>query len=65
MNYAFYVFTSYGVAAAVTLCLIAWVWLDGRARRKELAELEASGIRRRSARPAAETTGDISRETTA
>ena len=65
MNYAFYVFTSYGVAAAVTLCLIAWVWLDGRARRKELAELEASGIRRRSARPAAETTVDISRETRA
>ena len=65
MNYAFYVFTSYGVAAAVTLCLIAWVWLDGRARRKELAELEASGIRRRSSRPAAETTGDISQETRA
>jgi heme exporter protein D len=52
MKYAFYVFSSYGVAAAVILCLIAWVWLDGRARRRELAELEASGFRRRSARPA-------------
>ena len=55
MKYAFYVFTSYGVAGLMTLCLIAWVWLDGRARRQELAELEASGIRRRSARPRTET----------
>ena len=29
--------------------LILWVWLDGRARRRELAALEAAGIRRRSA----------------
>ncbi len=59
MKYAFYVFTSYGVAGLMTLCLIAWVWLDGRARRQELAELEASGIRRRSAaaRPAMEPSG--------
>jgi heme exporter protein D len=54
MNYAFYVFTSYGVATFVILCLIAWVWLDGRARRKELAQLEASGFRRRSAQPTTE-----------
>jgi heme exporter protein D len=65
MNYAFYVFTSYGVAAAMTLCLIAWVWLDGRARRHELAELEASGIRRRSSRPAVGTPDETSRETRA
>jgi heme exporter protein D len=54
MKYAFYVFTSYGVAAFVMLCLIGWVWLDGRARRGELAELEASGIRRRSTQAKAE-----------
>jgi heme exporter protein D len=59
MKYAFYVFSSYGVAGVLTLCLIAWVWLDGRARRQELAELEASGIRRRSAtaRPSADPSG--------
>jgi heme exporter protein D len=52
MSHTFYISESYAVAAIVTLCLIFWVWLDGRARQKELAELEASGIRRRSARPA-------------
>ncbi len=52
MSHTFYITASYAVAALVTLCLIGWVWLDGRARQKELAELEASGIRRRSARPA-------------
>ncbi len=48
MSHDFYIGASYAVAAIVVLCLIGWVWLDGRARRKELAELEASGIRRRS-----------------
>ncbi|MND91867.1 Heme exporter protein D (CcmD) [compost metagenome] len=52
MSHTFYISASYVVAAVITLCLIGWVWLDGRARQKELAELEASGIRRRSARPA-------------
>ncbi len=65
MKYAFYVFTSYGVAGVMTLCLIAWVWLDGRARRQELAELEASGFRRRSSRPAPETPDEMGGETTA
>ena len=49
MSHAAYVFTSYGIATLMVLGLIAWVVLDGRARRRELAELEASGIRRRSA----------------
>jgi heme exporter protein D len=53
MTHIFYISASYGVAAIVCVCLIAWVWFDGRARRRELAELEASGIRRRSAQPAA------------
>ncbi|WP_377297330.1 heme exporter protein CcmD [Rhizobium sp. SGZ-381] len=54
MSHAFYIYTSYGIAGIVTLCLIAWTVLDGRARRRELAALEASGLRRRSA-AAAET----------
>ena len=51
MSHTFYIAMSYAVSALVCLCLIAWTWLDGRARQKELAELEASGIRRRSAQP--------------
>ncbi|MBP1845052.1 heme exporter protein D [Rhizobium petrolearium] len=51
MTHTFYISVSYAVTALITLCLIGWVWLDGRARQRELAELEASGIRRRSAQP--------------
>jgi heme exporter protein D len=50
-SYAFYVYGSYGFAAIVTISVTVWTWADGRARRKELAALEAAGIRRRSARP--------------
>jgi heme exporter protein D len=49
-SYAFYVYGSYGFAAIVTIAVTLWTWADGRARRKELAALEAAGIRRRSAR---------------
>ncbi|EPE95866.1 heme exporter protein CcmD [Rhizobium grahamii] len=50
MTHAFYVYGSYAFAALVTVAVTLWTWADGRARRKELAALEASGIRRRSAR---------------
>ncbi|PDV87969.1 heme exporter protein CcmD [Rhizobium sp. H4] len=50
MTHAFYVYASYGFAALVTLAVAVWTWADGRARRSELAALEAAGIRRRSAR---------------
>ncbi len=50
-SYAFYVYGSYLFAGLVTVAVTLWTFLDGRARRKELAVLEASGIRRRSARP--------------
>ncbi len=46
MTHAFYIAMSYGIAALISLCLIVWVWLDGRARKRELTELEASGLRR-------------------
>ena len=49
MNHLFYVVASYAAAAATVVGLVAWVALDGRARRSELARLEAAGIRRRSA----------------
>ncbi|MFS8045292.1 heme exporter protein CcmD [Rhizobium sp. BR 314] len=56
MSHPFYVYGSYGFAAFMTLAIIGWVWIDGRLRRRELAALEASGIRRRSQRaPESET----------
>ncbi|MCJ8519955.1 heme exporter protein D [Pseudorhizobium tarimense] len=48
MSHGFYIALSYGISALIVALLIAWVWWDGRARRRELAELEGSGIRRRS-----------------
>lgn len=50
MSHAFYVTASYAAAFAVTLGLVVWVWLDHRARHREIEQLEAAGIRRRSAR---------------
>jgi heme exporter protein D len=55
MDHAFYVYASYGISGLVTLALILWTVIDGRTRRRELAELEAAGLRRRSAAPMAET----------
>ena len=48
--HALYVTAAYGVSALAIAGLIAWVLLDSRARRREMAELEASGLRRRSDR---------------
>lgn len=39
---------SYAATALIIAILIAWVILDGKARIKELKQLEASGARRRS-----------------
>lgn len=50
MSHTFYVTAAYIAAFAVAFGLIAWVWLDHRGRHRELARLEAAGIRRRSAR---------------
>ncbi|NTJ43341.1 heme exporter protein CcmD [Agrobacterium larrymoorei] len=55
MTHIFYITMSYAMTGLISFGLIAWVWFDGAARRKELAELEASGIRRRSRSAAAET----------
>jgi heme exporter protein D len=50
MDHPWFVAAAYGISALVILGLIFWALLDGRARRRDIAELEASGIRRRSAR---------------
>lgn len=49
MSHAAYVAAAYGLSALIIGALVAWILLDQRARRRELAELEAAGIRRRSA----------------
>ena len=49
MSHLAFVSIAYGVTALTLVVLVAWVLIDQRARRAELAELEAQGIRRRSA----------------
>jgi heme exporter protein D len=50
VSHTFYITASYAIAAVIVAGLIGWTWLDGRARKRELATLEASGFRRRPAR---------------
>lgn len=44
-----FILAAYLVTAAVLAGLFAWIILDGRAQKRRLADLEARGIRRRSA----------------
>jgi heme exporter protein D len=46
--HAMYVTAAYVITVIVLLGLAAWLLTDQRARRRELAELEAAGVRRRS-----------------
>jgi heme exporter protein D len=46
--HALYVTAAYAITAVVLIGLIGWILIDQRARKRELAELEASGVRRRS-----------------
>ena len=50
--HALYVTAAYALSTIGIVALIGWVIGDYRARRRDLALLEASGVRRRSA-PAA------------
>jgi heme exporter protein D len=45
-----FVAAAYLLSAICIAGLIGWLLLDQRARRRELAELETSGVRRRSER---------------
>ena len=49
MTHAMYVGAAYGITALVIAALVGWILLDQAARRRELADLEKRGIRRRSA----------------
>ncbi|ESY17947.1 MULTISPECIES: heme exporter protein CcmD [unclassified Mesorhizobium] len=46
--HAIYVAAAYGITAIVLAGLIGWILLDQRTRKRELADLEAAGVRRRS-----------------
>lgn len=48
--HALYVFAAYAISALVLAGLVFWILGDQRGRRREMAELEASGARRRSDR---------------
>ncbi len=48
MNHAAFVGAAYAVSAVVIAAMLAWLFVDQRLRRRELAELEARGVRRRS-----------------
>jgi heme exporter protein D len=48
MTHFAYVAAAYGTSALALAGLVAWILLDQRARKAELAELEAAGVRRRS-----------------
>ena len=47
-THALYVTAAYAITAVVLIGLIGWILIDQRGRKRELAELEASGVRRRS-----------------
>jgi heme exporter protein D len=49
MDHAGFILAAYLVTAAVLLALFVWIILDGRRMRRRLADLEARGVRRRSA----------------
>jgi heme exporter protein D len=46
--HAAFIVASYAMAALVVVCLIAWVFADYDAQRRQLSDLEARGVARRS-----------------
>ena len=49
-KHAVFIWASYAIVAVVLLGLIGWLVLAGRMHARKLADLEARGVRRRSAR---------------
>lgn len=50
MTHTFFVVAAYSISAVVLAALIAWIVIENYARRRQLGELDRSGIRRRSDR---------------
>ena len=49
MSHAFYVYSAWGIGALTLVAVTAYTWLESFRLKRELARLEAQGIRRRSA----------------
>jgi len=49
-NHGGFIVAAYFAAIIVVAGLIGWVVIDGRALKRQLADLESRGIRRRSAK---------------
>jgi len=49
-NHGGFILASYLATVVVLAGMIVWIVLDGRALKQRLADLEARGIRRRSAK---------------
>ena len=56
MSHAFYIYSAWGIGAVTLIAVTAYIWLESARLKRELARLEAQGIRRRSAQPAGEKT---------
>ena len=50
--HAAFIWSSYTAVAIGLAGLLTWLFVDGRKQKKALADLEARGVRRRSADPA-------------
>jgi heme exporter protein D len=48
-SHAPFIWSAYALAAVVIGAMISWVVLDGRAQARLIAELDARGVKRRSA----------------
>jgi heme exporter protein D len=48
-----FIWLSYAAVAIVMAALVAWLLVEGRRQSRRLADLEAQGVRRRSATPVA------------
>jgi heme exporter protein D len=46
-----FILAAYAVTALILAGILLWIVFDGRAQKRRLAELEARGVRRRSAAP--------------
>ncbi len=47
--HAAYIWACYAIVAVGLTALVAWLLIDGRRQARRIAELEARGVRRRSA----------------
>lgn len=50
--HAGFIVAAYAIAALVVIGLIAWIEIDNRVQRRQLAKLKAHGVTRRSGKPA-------------